>query len=241
MFLNIVLHLCNTFCEKKLNNNRDKSRDPLFIAYSGYSYLKVRVSSLPGQSNICIFHLSSVQDPISSPSLSVSTPTTNSAARVPINLLPPPALVSSGVPWKYSPGSLLSSPRASQRLVSSQESESRDLFRRKYWSAADWDCPWPPRLVSCDTRGSRLHNSSQRKRIILQQKNHLSFLLSSLLSTKPTQSSVSPLKVCFGRFWDKWRFSIQLWSSGCCDLITKCLYWGRHPGGTEHCLAIILF
>ena len=40
-------------------------------------------------SNICIFHLSSFQDPISS--LSLSTPTTNSAARVPINLLPPPA------------------------------------------------------------------------------------------------------------------------------------------------------
>ena len=151
------------------------------------------MSSLPGQSNICIFHLSSVQDPMSSPSLSVSTPTTNSAARVPINLLPPPALVSTGVPWTYSPGYPPLSPRASQRLVSSQESESRDLFRRKYWSAADWDCPWPPRLVSWHQRITVTQQLTTETDYLTTEKSFV-FPPLSLLSTKPTLSAE-------GLFW----------------------------------------
>ena len=35
-------------------------------------------------------------------------------------------------------------------------------------------------------------------------------------------------------------FPFNCGAPGCCDLITKCLYWGRHPDGTEHCLAINL-
>ena len=117
MFFNIKLYLCNIFYEEKLNNNREKCRDPLFIAYSGihtwkYECHRCQVTQISVFSTYPVFR---TQCPLP---FSVSTPTTNSAARVPINLLPPPALVSSGVPWTYSPGSPLLSPRASQRLVS---------------------------------------------------------------------------------------------------------------------------
>ena len=140
-------------------------------------------------------------------SLSLSTPTTNSAARVPINLLPPPApcqlrgchehtdIFPRAPPPPLGVVSVLFLARRVRPLQT-----SIDLFRRKYWSAAGRGCPWPPWIVSWhERRGISVTHYITETDYLTTAK---SFVFPSLLtrSTKPTQSTVSPL-LSQGLFW----------------------------------------
>ena len=139
--------------------------------------------------------------------------------------------------WHIPPGS--PPPGGSQRLVPSPESETfTDLFRRKYWSSVGRGCPWPPWIVSWHERRDHSYTLHNGNGLLSYNSKIICFSFSSHSQHKADSvHSLSSPKVCFGRFRDKWRFSIQLWSSR--------MLWSDYKvlraairGGTGQCLAI---
>ena len=194
-----------------------------------------------GYSNICIFHLSSFQDPISSLSLSLDPNHQFRGACANKSTSAPGPVSAPRVPWTHwhiPPGS--PPPGGSQRLVPSPESETFiDLFRRKYWSAAGRGCPWPPWIVSWhERRGDQcytLHNgnglSYNSKIICLSFSSHSQHKADSV---HRLSSPLSRFALAVSEINDVFPFNCG--APGCCDLITK--YRAAIRGGTEQCLAI---